>query len=71
MKELSRDEILLVSGGFKFHFNVILTVFTAIGATLIGGPVAGGVIIAGAIATQGTGNLVDMYIDEFGNVVQR
>jgi hypothetical protein len=68
MKELTKDDVLNVSGGFKFHFNVILTVFTAVGVTLLGGPVAGGMVIAGAIATQGTGNLVDMYIDEFGQV---
>lgn len=67
MKDLTPDEVMEVSGGFKFHFNVIQVVFTTIAATVIGGPVAGAAIIAAAIATQGTGNLVDMYRDEFGN----
>ena len=61
MKELNRDEVLIISGGFKLHFNAILTVFTAIGATCLGGPAAGLMVVGAAIATQGTGNLVDMY----------
>jgi hypothetical protein len=67
MRELNECEIENVNGGIKFHFNVIWTAFTVIGATIIGGPVAGAAVIATAIATQGTGNLVDMYHDEFGN----
>jgi len=71
MRELTIEEIQDVSGCFKFHFNVILTVFTAIGAGIIGGPVAAGIVVSAAVATQGTKNLVDMYIDEFGQVQVR
>lgn len=67
MIELTEQEVMQVNGGFKFHFNLILTTFTAIGAFVVGGPVAAGVVVAAAIATQGTGNLVDMYHDEYGN----
>lgn len=67
MRQLTHTEIQEVSAGFKFHFNVIQAVFTVIGVSLIN-PIAGGVMIGGLIATQGVGNLTDMWIDEFGQV---
>lgn len=66
MKLLSLEDTRLVSAGFKFHFNVIQVFFTIVGTTIITGPVGGLAIVAAALATQGTGNLVDMYVDEFG-----
>jgi hypothetical protein len=71
MKELSREDVLLVSGAFKLHFNIFEAVFTVIGSTILGGPVGGGVAVAALIAAQGAGNLHDMYIDEFGNQVKK
>jgi hypothetical protein len=67
MIELTQEQVNEVNGGFKFHFNFVLTTFTAIGAFIVTGPVGAGVVVAAAIATQGTYNLADMYHDEFGN----
>jgi ABC-type phosphate transport system permease subunit len=58
-----------MAGGFKLHFPLIETIFTAIGAAIIGGPVGIGIVIGTAIATQDVGNLKDMYHDEYGNKV--
>lgn len=66
MRALRRDESSLVSAGFKFHFNIIQVAFTAMGAFIISGPVGAGVVIGAALATQGTGQLVDMYNEEIG-----
>lgn len=65
---LAINECQQVSAGkFKFHFNVVLTVFSAIGATIVAGPAAGGAIVAAAIATQGVGNLNEMAQQEQWN----
>lgn len=63
MKELNLHDIEHIHGAkfkFKFHFNPLYTFFTAVGAFIVTGPVGAGVVIASAIATQGTGQLVDM-----------
>lgn len=70
MRVLNQTEVDQVAAGFKFHFNLIPAVFAVIGVSILN-PVAGGIMIGGLIATQGTGQLVDMYIDEFGNVQQK
>lgn len=67
MRQLSNMELLQVNGAFKLHFNLIQAVFAVAGVTLLN-PIMGGIMIGGLIATQGTGNLVDMWVDEFGNV---
>ena len=70
MRQLTTSELEDIHGGFKLHFNLIPTFFAVVGVSLLN-PVAGGIMIAGVIATQGTGQLVDMYIDEFGQVQSR
>lgn len=60
MRQLTKEELTIVSGG-KIHFNIYVTVFSAVAATIMGGPAAGGAILAAAIASQGAGNLGDMY----------
>lgn len=65
MRELTKEDVIFINGGIKLHFNFIQAVFTVLGVSLIN-PVAGGVMICGLIATQGVGNLNDMYHEEFG-----
>lgn len=68
MKELSKEDFFKISAGkkFKFHINVFTAVFSSVGAFLLGGPVAAGMVIGAHIAAQGAGNLHEMYVDEFG-----
>jgi hypothetical protein len=73
MKELTISERMEVSGGkfrFKWHINPFQVVFTAVGGFLLGGPVGAGIAVGAAIAAQGSGNLHQMYVDEFGNAHQ-
>lgn len=69
MRELNYGEIGEIGGGkkIKLHFNFLPTIFTAIGAFVVSGPVGAGVVIGAAIAAQGAGQLVDMYHDQYGN----
>lgn len=72
MKELSSDQVMEVFGGkFKWHINPFHVVFTAFAGFLAAGPIGAGLAIGAAIAAQGTGNLHQMYVDEFGNTHQR
>jgi hypothetical protein len=66
MVELHKEVLQGIEGGFKLHFNLLVTGFTAVGAFIISGPVGAGMIVAAAISAQGTGQLIDMY-DEVGN----
>lgn len=61
MQQLTNLEIMEISGGFKFHFNVFQAIFVVVGATIGGGPAMGGIALAGLVATQGAGNLGEMY----------
>ena len=67
MRTLNPTEIESLSGSFKFHFNIIQAVFTVIGVSLVN-PIGGAIMIGGLIATQGVGNLEQMWIDEYGRV---
>lgn len=72
MIELTQEQVMNVSGGkFKFHINIFQTVFTAVGAFIIAGPVAAGMVVGAAIAAQGAGSLHEMYVDEYGNKQHR
>jgi hypothetical protein len=72
MKELSTNEINEISGAkFKWHINPIHVVCSAIGGFIAGGPFGAGIMIGAALMAQGSGQLVEMYRDEFGNVQMR
>lgn len=70
MIELDMDTCRQIYGGFKIKIPVklVVTIVSTIGATLVGGPVAGGMVLAGAIAAQGATNLTEMINNENINV---
>lgn len=72
MHELTSNEVLEISAGkFKWHVNPFHVVFTTFAGFLAGGPVGAGLALGAAIAAQGTGELHQIYVDEFGNQQRR
>lgn len=67
MKELSKNEIAQVSGSIHLHFNPFQLVGGIVIGFAAGGPFGVGVAIATAIVAQGSGNLYEMAVDEWGN----
>ena len=69
MKILTQDEAFCVSGGWhiKLHFNPFLFIGSAVGGFVMGGPVGLGIVVGSMLVAQGTGNIHEMVVDEFGN----
>ena len=70
MRELFKDELNEVSGGRKIRIHIsVPNVFTAIGAFVLGGPVAGGVVLAAMLAAQGSAQTYDILTQDPNNPV--
>lgn len=67
MRQLTTTEVNQIDGAFKLHFNPFQIIGAIAVGAVTGGPFGIGVAVSIAIIAQGSGNLADMAIDEWGN----
>lgn len=67
MKLLTEIETREIGAGFKLHFNIFMLIGGIAAGAITGGPFGVGIAIGTALIAQSSGNLTDMYIDEFGH----
>lgn len=69
MKSLKQQDLHQVSAGFhiKFHFNPFQFLGAVVVGAIAGGPFGIAVAVSTALVAQGSGQLYDMGVDQWGN----